>query len=59
MFKPQGGSLHTDENMTERAPSFCCMAPGPEKKKKEKKTKPKDLPREVKEMSPPHIPISR
>lgn len=40
MFKPQGGSLHTDENMTEHAPSFCCMAPGPEEKKK---TKPKDL----------------
>lgn len=33
MFKPQGGSLHTDENMTERAPSFCCMAPGPDGKK--------------------------
>lgn len=49
MFKPQGGSLHTDENMTERAPSFCCMALGPE----EKKPKPKDLPWEVKEMSPP------
>lgn len=34
MFKPQGGSLHTDENMTRRVYSFCCMALGFEEKTK-------------------------
>lgn len=34
MFKPQGGSLHTDENMTRHVYSFCCMAPGLEEKTK-------------------------
>lgn len=28
MFKPQGGSLHTDENMTMHVRRFCCMIPG-------------------------------
>lgn len=32
MFEPQGGSLHTDENMTMHIHSFCCMTPGLEEK---------------------------
>jgi hypothetical protein len=32
MFKPQGGSLHTDENMTMHVQSFCCVTPKPAEK---------------------------
>lgn len=28
MFEPQGGSLHTDENMTMHVHSIYCMTPG-------------------------------
>lgn len=34
MFKPQGGSLHTDENTTRHVHRFCCMTQGVEKKTK-------------------------
>lgn len=34
MLKPQGGSLHTDENMSVHEHRVCCLTPGPEEKAK-------------------------